>query len=246
MNKHFYLALLFEFQTNGADVTFSKPLSGINSPILAHFSPRKSNGLSGLCINYKQFNLFDSSSTCIIQTDFCTQCFFFFDTAHVKVPNNMTAVSNSCTQIQLKNVHISSSNPCSPRETQQQQPHHQPQCETNCTRRLSQSGSQPATTSSSPAATSIQQRGSVDHSTVLFHKPTSPPTHQASCSSDSDATTTTTTSSPSATAMRRLYFKTAKLSRTTQNSITALHQQAQHVPKVSKMTMDVSRARGSG
>lgn len=55
-----------------------------------------------------------------------------------------------------------------------------------------------------------------------------------SCSSDSDATTTTTTSSPSETAMRRLHFKTAKLSRTTQNSITALHQQGQHVPKVKR------------
>lgn len=53
-----------------------------------------------------------------------------------------------------------------------------------------------------------------------------------SYSSDSDVVPNTTTT-PSATAMRRLYFKSAKLSKTTQNSITTVHQQqAQHVPKV--------------
>lgn len=153
----------------------------------------------------------------------------------------MTAVSASCTQIQLKNVHASSSDSCSPREAQPHH-HHQPQRETNCIRKLSQSGPQPPTTGSAPAATTIPQRGSIDHSTVSFRMPTSPPAHQASCSSDSDATTTTATSSPSATAMRRLYFKTAKLSRTTQNSITAFHQQAQHVPKVSDGNGNESQA----
>lgn len=51
-----------------------------------------------------------------------------------------------------------------------------------------------------------------------------------SYSSDSDIVPNTTATS-SATAMRRLYFKSAKLNKTT--SITTVHQQqAQHVPKV--------------
>lgn len=51
-----------------------------------------------------------------------------------------------------------------------------------------------------------------------------------SYSSDSDVVPNTTATS-SATAMRRLYFKSAKLNKTT--SITTVHQQqAQHVPKV--------------
>lgn len=146
----------------------------------------------------------------------------------------MAAVSANCTPIQLKNMHASSTNSCSPREMQHHQQHHhqqqQPQRDANSIRKPVQNEPQPSTTGSTPTVTTISQRGSIDHST-MFRKPTSPP-HQQSCSSDSDATTTTTTSSPSATAMRRLYFKTAKLSRNTQNSITALHQQAQHVPKV--------------
>lgn len=53
-----------------------------------------------------------------------------------------------------------------------------------------------------------------------------------SYSSDSDGVSKTITAS-TATAMRRLYFKSAKLSKTTQNSITTVHQQqSQHVPKV--------------
>lgn len=58
-----------------------------------------------------------------------------------------------------------------------------------------------------------------------------------SYSSDSDIVPNTTTAS-SATAMRRLYFKSAKLSKTMQNSITTVHQQqAQHVPKVEKLLL---------
>ncbi|XP_055307037.1 uncharacterized protein LOC129571290, partial [Sitodiplosis mosellana] len=54
-------------------------------------------------------------------------------------------------------------------------------------------------------------------------------------------TTTTTMTTSSATAMRRLYFKSAKLSKTTQNSITTVHQQqAQHVPKVMVMGTSVA------
>lgn len=52
-----------------------------------------------------------------------------------------------------------------------------------------------------------------------------------SYSSDSDIVPNTTAATSSATAMRRLYFKSAKLNKTT--SITTVHQQqSQHVPKV--------------
>lgn len=72
-------------------------------------------------------------------------------------------------------------------------------------------------------------RGGCDQ-TSTNRQPISAQTH--SYSSDSDIVpSTTTTTTPSATAMRRLYFKSAKLNKTT--SITTVHQQqAQHVPKV--------------
>lgn len=77
---------------------------------------------------------------------------------------------------------------------------------------------------------SVAQRGSVDQSgtsrqTIIA------PVH--SYSSDSDVVSNIIATSTATTAMRRLYFKSAKLSKTTQNSITTVHQQqAQHVPKV--------------
>lgn len=72
--------------------------------------------------------------------------------------------------------------------------------------------------------------GNVDQASIN-RQPISAPTH--SYSTDSDSAPNTTTAS-SATAMRRLYFKSAKLSKTT--SMTTVHQQqAQHVPKVNKM-----------
>lgn len=88
---------------------------------------------------------------------------------------------------------------------------------------------------------SVIQRGAIDQPTTNQH-PIRAAGH--SYSSDSDivsisntmATATAAmvaTTTSSATAMRRLYFKSAKLSKTTQNSITTVHQQqAQHVPKV--------------
>lgn len=67
-----------------------------------------------------------------------------------------------------------------------------------------------------------------DHQTSTNRQPIGTATH--SYSSDSDIIPSTT-ATPSATAMRRLYFKSAKLNKTT--SITTVHQQqAQHVPKV--------------
>lgn len=127
----------------------------------------------------------------------------------------MTAVSANRAQISLNNVQGSSSNTCS---------HDEQHYETKSILTPIRSGN-----NSNVSNTTINQRGNIDH-TSLSRQQTSPPTH--SCSSDSDVTVNTTSSS-SATAMRRLYFKTAKLNRTTQNSITALHQQqAQHVPKV--------------
>lgn len=75
------------------------------------------------------------------------------------------------------------------------------------------------------------QRGNVEQTTTN-RQAIGAPIH--SYSSDSDGVSNTITAS-TATAMRRLYFKSAKLSKTTQNSITTVHQQqSQHVPKVNE------------
>lgn len=76
-------------------------------------------------------------------------------------------------------------------------------------------------------------RGTVDQ-TITNRQPINASSH--SYSSDSDVVPNTPTNTSTATAMRRLYFKSAKLSKTTQNSITTVHQQqAQHVPKVKRI-----------
>lgn len=76
---------------------------------------------------------------------------------------------------------------------------------------------------------SSAQRGNGDQA-ATNRQAIGTPVH--SYSSDSDGVPNSITAT-TATAMRRLYFKSAKLSKTTQNSITTVHQQqAQHVPKV--------------
>lgn len=72
---------------------------------------------------------------------------------------------------------------------------------------------------------------STEQTSLTNRQPISVNSH--SYSSDSDIVTNTTVT-PSATAMRRLYFKSAKLNKTT--SITTVHQQqVQHVPKVNQL-----------
>lgn len=84
-------------------------------------------------------------------------------------------------------------------------------------------------TATTATATSAGAGVTTEHTPFTNRQPISATSH--SYSSDSDIVTNTT-ATPSATAMRRLYFKSAKLNKTT--SITTVHQQqqAQHVPKV--------------
>lgn len=131
--------------------------------------------------------------------------------------NDMTTVLENRTQMSLNNVQSTSSNTCS---TQDERHHYDIK-----------------------SIVMPMHNGQSKSNQMVTATPTSPSNNRQatnlpnnnSCGSDSDITmnTTTSMSSTSATAMRRLYFKTAKLNKTTPNSITTLHQQQpQYVPKV--------------
>lgn len=191
------LLLLFLLQTNAGDAGSSNSSSKKSSPILTHFSPRKSkdrivHNLSGS--QPKKDRTSDAK---------------------------MTAVSMNRTEIPLKCVPggdaIRSYPTAGDKSRYEMKSVIMPLRNTVNSTNTSTSGSAIA-------------RGTVEQTTTN-RQPINASGH--SYSSDSDVVPNTTTT-PSATAMRRLYFKSAKLSKTTQNSITTVHQQ-QHVPKVIKM-----------
>lgn len=134
----------------------------------------------------------------------------------------MTTVSGNRTQMSLNNVQSTSSNTCL---TQDERHHYDIKTIVTPMRNDQSQVNQMVTAARPTSATSSSSNN---------HQPNSPPNNNT-CSYDSDITmnTTASMSSTSATAMRRLYFKTAKLNKTTPNSITTLHQQQhQYVPKV--------------
>lgn len=130
----------------------------------------------------------------------------------------MTAVSMNRTDIPLKNVQSDSMRSCNAHD---EKAHFE-----------IKSVIMPLRNSANLSGSTTNRGGNGGGGSVNDHQtnrqPISSATH--SYSSDSDIMPSTT-ATPSATAMRRLYFKSAKLNKTT--SITTVHQQqAQHVPKV--------------
>lgn len=203
-NKIFSI-YIFYLQINATDAGSSNSSSRKSSPILTHFSPRKSKDRSA------------SNSGSVVATK--------------KQPTEtMTAVSMNRAEMSLKSVSGETIRSCL--AAQNDTSHFEVKSVimplrnmANLTGSTGHRGSGVATTA---ATSGGGGGGGSDQTSSTNRQPIGVNSH--SYSSDSDIVPNTTATS-SATAMRRLYFKSAKLNKTT--SITTVHQQqAQHVPKV--------------
>lgn len=209
--EHIFLnGFLFSlFQINATDAGSSNSSSRKSSPILTHFSPRKSKDRS---------------------TSNCGSA-----VATKKPTETMTAVSMNRADVSLKSVSGETIRSCL--ATQNDTSHFDGKSVIMPLRNMA---NLTGTTGhrgigASGTATTAATSG-CDQTSATNRQPIGVNSH--SYSSDSDIVPATSATS-SATAMRRLYFKSAKLNKTT--SITTVHQQqAQHVPKVSVQNIAIA------
>lgn len=175
-------------QTNEVNAGSSNSSSKKGSPILTHFSPRKSKAdrAQNIALQKKDRGQDGNMMTVSINRG---------DLSFSSVQAGDTSRSDDKARYEIKSVIMPMRN-----------------------------------TTNNVCSSTVHRSGTMDQTSTTIRQPITSATH--SYSSDSDIMPSTTTAS-SATAMRRLYFKSAKLSKTMQNSITTVHQQqAQHVPKV--------------
>lgn len=180
----------------------SQPSSKNSSPILSHFSPRKTKSEYTSCgaRMWSQYFIFPFIISFSFLFSYSRLVFSYTNglgaSSHVKPQKNMTAVSVSHAHESINNAHI---------------------------RQRTQSTSD-TTATTATAAMAINSddgiRPSANGESAVSNQTRSPPTN--SSSSDTDIpTTNTSTSSSSTTALRRMYFKSAKLGKTAASQMTA-------------------------